>query len=844
MTSIYQSIVFLNPSLKPVFALNPNSFLALEVSRHRRGWPSGFDASHLMVPSNIYNREFFKVKFLHVFDYRGLCGSILIMQQAQKQKPIWLAQLLRWGVYITAFVPLIIFSQFISPFHFGKVVIFRSIIEIMAVFYLILVWKDRSYLPPRHLLLTVFGLFTLVFGISTFISVNPYLSFWGSLERMGGLWSFIHYLIYFIVLISVFKTREDWLRLSKLAIFVGVLSAFYGFGQKTDIKFFVGSGDRARIFGTIGNAALFAGYQIVTLFLALSLALSSWALPKYRGYLYVAALINTIAVLMTAVRGSILGMGIGFLLFAFLYTITSPSRVAKRILLGLLGLAVIFIAFAFLFKNTNFVKSSGYLTRLTDFSFKTLTVQTRFWAWRAGIDGWKETPKTVLFGWGPENFNVPFSKHFNPKFFRGIGSETLFDRAHNMFVEILVTTGLLAFLLYVAMFAMARRLIWLRMVRGPDKVLGIGLIALIVAYIIHNSFIFDTSANLIAFFTVLGFIVWLTPGTGSRVQGSGSSQDGKIKTPIPYTLYPKTYTLSVGQQTLMLILLIGAVVLIYKTNILQSKANYATTRAITRSWAGDFDGALAKYKEALVYDVPGKYEYRHRYAQWILEYASGKKLGDKERAALQYALEQVQKNADETKQDYLPYLYISRLHIILGKDDPKSPHNDEALKNSLKALEISPKFVRTYYEVAQAYLNKKDYKNTIEYFERAAKLNPSVGLTFWYLGATYLEMGDVENGLKAIGRAVELEYAFSESDTLKLINLYVKTGNLNKTAELYEQLISAKPNNAQYRASLAAAYVKIGKIDQAVEQARAAAQIDKTFEPEAKRFVESLGRQF
>src|SRR3990167_2231470 len=92
-------------------------------------------------------------------------------------KPV-LANILRWMVYITALVPLIIFSEFISPFHFGKVVVFRSIVEIMAVFYFVLVLKHHSYLPKRHILLTIFALFTLVFAVSTIISVNPYLSFW------------------------------------------------------------------------------------------------------------------------------------------------------------------------------------------------------------------------------------------------------------------------------------------------------------------------------------------------------------------------------------------------------------------------------------------------------------------------------------------------------------------------------------------------------------------------------------------------------------------------------------------------------------------------------------------
>lgn len=776
---------------------------------------------------------------------------------------------------MTAFVPLIIFSQFISPFHFGKVVVFRSIVEILAVFYFILILQDRRWLPPKHALLTAFVLFTFVFGVTSIISINPYLSFWGSLERMGGWWSFLHYLVYFIILTGVFKTREDWLRLTKLMVFVGVLSAFYGFGQKTNIDFFIGSGNRARIFGTIGNAALFAGYQIVNLFLALTLALSSWVPNKQKGYLWLAVLINTVAVLMTAVRGSILGMVVGFLLFAFLYVLQSHSKAAKKALGGLVILAVLFVAFSLIFHKSKFVQNSPYLVRLTDISFSAYTVQTRFWAWHSGLSGWNDNAKTILFGWGPENFNVPFSINFNPKHFRGPGSETLFDRAHNQFVEVLVTMGLVGLGTYVAIFVIAIKLLWERVKKkrpaphltwtssqdprkaqyklsaGLEAPVGLGLIVLIVAYMIHNSFIFDTSANFLVFFTVLGFVSWLAltdkVNPKSEIQDLKQFQNPNFQnSPQPKTTHnqkPINSKLSTGQQTLLLILLIGAIYLIYKTNILQSKANYATTRAIVKSWNNDFDGALAKYKEALSYDVPGKYEYRHRYAQWILEYTSGKKLDDKLRAALEFAIQEAQKNIDETKLDYLPYLYRSRAHIVLGKDDPKSQHNDLALQNSLKALEIAPNFVRTYYEVAQAYLNKKDYENGIKYFQKAAELNPEVGLSWWYLGATYLETGDAEKAFAALGEAQKVGYDLTDQDILRLISYYIKQENYVKIAELYETLLARQPKNPQYHASAASAYARSGNIDKAVEHARAAAAIDKTFELEAREFVRSLGRE-
>jgi len=767
-----------------------------------------------------------------------------------------LVKILKIGVFFVAFIPLIIFKDFISPFHFGKVIIFRSIIEFMAIFYFILVLRDKSYLPKKHPLLIIFGSWVALFGITTATSINPYLSFWGSLERMGGLWTFAHYFLFFIILISVFRKREDWLRLLKVTIFVGFLSAIYGFGQKTNIEFFIGSGGRIRIFGTIGNAALFGGYQLVNLFLAITLLFSSWIPKNQKKYFAVAALTSIIAVSMTAVRGAILGTAVGIVLFAFLYAFTQKShyaKYAKNVFLGLVILSFLFLGSSFAFKNSKFIKSSGYLIRMTDISFQSYTVKTRFWAWQAGIKGWVETPKTVLLGWGPENFNVPFSKYFNPQFYQGPGSETLFDRAHNMFVETLVTMGLLTLLAYIAMFFVAFRLIWKFIIYVPrkipesglsekhreaqrtDPIIGIGLISLLTAYVIHNFFFFDTSANFIVFFTVLGFIYYLTCKTPSKNLGGQASQESNIY---------KNGHLSAGLWSLMFILLIFISVLIYKTNILPAKANYATTRAIVRGWAKDYQGAFDKYREALSYNVHGKYEIRHRFAQYVLTLTNSREIGDAEKELIKFAIQEVQKNVQETNQDYVPYLYLSRLNVILGKKDPQSQYNDIALENSLKAIEISPTFIRTYYEIAQAYLNRKDYPRALEYFEKVAELNPDIGLSYWYLGVTYFQNGDLEKGLQAVETADEKGYAFSESDYLRLISVYLELKDFKKLSEIYEALIKINPQKPQYFASIAVAYANIGEIDKAVGAARQAVLLDKNFELEARAFIENLGRKY
>ena len=739
-----------------------------------------------------------------------------------------ISKILKYCVYATALMPLVIFSQYMSPFHFGKVIVFRSVVEIMLLLYLLLVWRERSSLPRRDKFFRAFLAFALAYTIATFASVNVYQSFWGTLERMGGAYSFWHYFIFYIILTSVLRTKEEWMTFLKITVGVGVLSAFYGFFQRTDIAWFIGSGGRSRIFGTIGNPALFAGYQILNVFLALVLGFGATKKIE-RNLLFVFAGIMSLAVFMTAVRGSLLGLSIGLLVFAGLYFTQTHSKQARKVFIGLASIAIVFIGFAFTFKNTSFVQDSSYLRRVTDFSLSNYTVQTRFWAWQAGLKGWSEGPKTILVGWGPENFNVPFSKYFNPKFFNGPGSETLFDRAHNMFVETLVTTGLIGLLAYLSIFVVIFRSSWKLKDKSEYRIPAIGFIAMTVAYIIHNAFIFDTSTNFLVFFSALGFMAWMNRPEPVRIES--------MRNPISQSV-----VIIVGFA-----LTIGAGVLIYRTNIETAIANYATTRGIIASWNSDFNGAVVKYKEATSYNVPGRYEYRNRFTQSLIDYSSASGV-DMTASNVQAAFKEVialeEKNTAENPNDYLPELYLSRLNIILGKSDPKSPYNDEALKHSLKALTYSETFVRTYYEVGQGYLNKKDYPNAQIAFQKAVDLNPDVGISWWYLGVVEMQAGQVDKALVAMAMAIKKGYGLSENDYLNLASIYVKNNDFQNLVAIYENLVKLKPTNAQYMASLAVVYAKVGRIDDAVAQARLAAQVDVNFTPEAKRFVESLGRQW
>ena len=131
--------------------------------------------------------------------------------------------------------------------------------------------------------------------------------------------------------------------------------------------------------------------------------------------------------------------------------------------------------------------------------------------------------------------------------------------------------------------------------------------------------------------------------------------------------------------------------------------------------------------------------------------------------------------------------------------------------------------------------------NAIAYFKKAIDLSPEVAQSWWYLGVTQIEAGD-NSGVSSLEKAISLGYSLNENEHLRLIGLYAKLSNFEKIASLYESLTkNINPKNAQYHASLAQTYVQLKRINDAVDQAHKAAELDPKFEMEAKIFVQNIG---
>ncbi len=741
-------------------------------------------------------------------------------------------KLLRWGIYLSLFIPLVIFSQYISPFHFGKAVIFRSLVEIMAVIYILLIASTgKKHLPKFTPLITAITVFTGLYALASFTAVDFNFAFWGTLERMGGLFSFLHFWVWFIILISVFKTKQDWKRLLKISVFVGFLSVLFAYGQRFKLgDFFVGWQHESRVIGTIGNAALFAGYLLFVIFLSLYLLLETIKekienKQKLEIVLYGGVLILGIPVLhMTAVRGSIAAFWGGLFLLGLIYLFGLKNRKKLKILVAsALILLLILTALIWANKDSEWVQDIHWLERMTDISLQSRTLQTRLWSWQSGWEGFKEKP---ILGWGPENFVIAHATHFKPGHFTGMGSETIWDRAHNIFLEMLTTMGILGFLSYFSMFAI---IFYLLIKRFKQKKVSFNFMAILgvmfIVYIVHNSFIFDTTANYLVFFLSLGYVNAITANKEKIKKQQLSAEKG-------------------FNPFLALILGLLAIVLIYKTNIEPAKANYACTRAILAGRAGNVQAAMAKYQEAFAYKTyQGQYEIRHRFATFAIQYNQVLKKKDKQVNAdmLEKAIKEVNINIHQHSNDYVPPLYLARLYILLLEQKPELA-KQEVEKAVQKALEINDKNPRVWYELGQARLSLKKYDQAVDAFKVALELNPDVTQSYWFLGMSQLKAGEFENAKQNIEKAIQKGYAYksSLSDIIRLIDLYSNTKDYYKLIELYETAIELQPENAQLYASLAVIYAKVGEIEKAISYAQKAGEIDESFKSEAEQFINNL----
>ncbi len=699
--------------------------------------------------------------------------------------------------------PLWVYNGFVFPYVHLKNVFFRLLMMGLIVG-LSWYWLERrTKRQTRNYLLYAWLVFLLVQVLAGSLGFNPLNSWWGSWERMDGLINLMLITVYFVLLMTVMRSRQDWLNLIRVALGVAVAVGVYGL-----IAHGLNIADNR--WSTLGNSAFLGFYMLLNIGLAAIAAVMDekrnwkWAYAGTAVFLW-------LMMLGAASRAPILGWVIGLIAASVFYW-PAAGRKFRYVLLGGLVAVVLMGGIVVANREASWVKQVHFLDRLAHISRTDPTTSNRLLVWQSGWQAFKDRP---LLGWGPENFTYAINKYYNPQI-----SEQWFDRAHNWVIDYLASSGVIGWLAYVAVWLTAAYLIWRQ--RHKNYLLASVLIGWLAAYLFTNLFVFDTLNSWLAVVLYLGLVSWWSK---SQTEQMTEDRLNSFKVKFYYFVLAGAGLLAV----------VGGYVIAVKP----AMANYLAGKAYQYSQA-DPDKSLDYYERAWQLKTVGRREVvlqliRYGLAAIQAPEASLKVKGKIFQLAEKRALELLEADPHNLQirlalgELYLKYSQLNSFYI------------DEAINLLKPGIADSPQRIETYLMLAQAYSLKKDFQQVLVYLEQAWQINPQDKLVYENLMNFYSRLGLKDKFIKISREYLRRFDSLSAEEYRKLGEYYFRL-DMYRAAEniLTERAIPTEPDNWRSYISLASLYIEQGQKQKAIDFLQQAVKEHPNFKGIVEKYLETI----
>lgn len=752
--------------------------------------------------------------------------------------------ILKTGIYLSFLSVFLVFKGLLFPYITSKQIYFNILIEILFIFWIAFLVKYPEWRPfgsaqgkPKKSWITI-GLlsFFVAIMLSCFTGVDFNLSFWGDIERMLGVFHLLHFLIFYFIIITVMRTRQDWRNLFLASVVAAVLVSLYGIGQRLEIVSSPWGKDR--IISTIGNAAYVGAYAIFNICFVFILFFHEKDWGKRILYL-AASFFILIALVFSGTRGAYLGFGAGLLTLFFLYVVFSRNiKVRKFCLISLITLVVL-IVLLFLFADSSIISKNSFLSRITHISLSDATMNTRFISWKTA---WLDFENHPILGTGHGNFAVTFDKYFDPIFYNYTRSETYFDRAHNNFIDIVSTAGLFGILTYLSIFVAAYFYLINGFRKGNISLTDFTLLGcLIIAYFIQNLVVFDALVTYISLMVALGYIYWLVNKDKKVIE------QFKEKTKLVTNYFYKDRHLE--NKEIFTLAFIGLIMffVIYQYNVKPIKMLKGTIKGQIVLSRGDVVNGIDYYRQALKYNTILDRDSRATLVRSITSASGLLNNIDKKPAQeiLDYTIEQAKENVKYNTQDSMMQMQLAQILDVAARfnqnnSDKLFYYSDQALEAINKSIKASPGRVPIYFVKAQIYLTRGDKENAISALKYAKSLNKDYYDSSCQLARVYFIVEQSDDAFKEMGQCLDMGGAglFSSVNFIKnLINYYIEKEEVNKVIKLYERLSQLEKNNVKVWISLAKLYAQAGESAKAIKAAKKAVELDPGLQTNVNNFI-------
>ncbi|MFZ4631754.1 MAG: hypothetical protein ACOYL8_00935, partial [Patescibacteria group bacterium] len=167
-------------------------------------------------------------------------------------------RILQGGLIASLFIILCVFKELLFPFITSKQLPFNIIMEILFAIWVVFIMRYPEYRPKKNYISYGLIFYFLAILASCLVSVDFNLSFWGDAERMLGFFHLAHFLIFYFILITVFRTWKEWRLFFQASVVIATIVSLIGL-LGTDL------------YSTIGNTAYVSGYLIFSIYFSILL---------------------------------------------------------------------------------------------------------------------------------------------------------------------------------------------------------------------------------------------------------------------------------------------------------------------------------------------------------------------------------------------------------------------------------------------------------------------------------------------------------------------------------------------------------------------------------------------
>jgi len=748
-------------------------------------------------------------------------------------------RILQIGIIASLATILLLFTGLLFPYITSKQLPFNILMEILLPIWLVFIWRYKRYRPRKNLI--SFGLLAYFFVIliSCFFGVDFNLSFWGDAERMLGFFHLLHFLIFYLILITVFKKRREWNILLAVSIIVATTISLIGLFGKNP-------------YSLIGNTAYVSAYLIFNLYFSTLLFFREKSYLRYLYFIPIVLMLFEFKNMHTS--GAIIGLGISILLGLFLYGLLHINRRIKKVSLWIFSLAIIAIIILFAQSNSTWFKNS-FLKNLTAQKF---TFQTRLISWRGAINDFKYHP---MLGTGFGNYAIIFDRQFDPQFFDYARTDTYFDRAHNNLIDVLSTTGLLGLLSYLSIFIAVIYYLWQILKRnnffidnnekGRNNLEILILFLLLIAYFIQNLAVFDSFVTYTGLMITLSYIYFLINNRESgedMIELAENNETSENEEKI-VELNNKKY---VTEISILIILLLIAFLSINYFTLRPWKVFTNSIKAYGQILSGDTIDGIIAYQKSLI-GTPLDRDARSTLINLLMtspEYFSSLKTLEKAEA-LSYVIALTEKNLAYNPQDSLTQLQLAQVldnaaRLSYRNQEKFQEYSEGSLIAIDKAIEASPKRIPLYITKAQILLTQSQAEKGIESLKYAISLNKKYPDAYCRLAQFYLileredEIGESLNQCLALNGIDQIN---SSPILMAAANLYIIEQDYTRALIVVEHLAELYSDNAEIWFNLAKLYLVVGDENGAQVAIDKAIKLDPSLYDEFQKLKEAVKNQ-